>query len=338
MFRGIGVYAPDRVIAEWRLAPEANADEIVADLRVAREKCATIDGAFVWVGLFEPSHTDLDVVCEQFAVPRLLADDAGNPAQRAKFEVDADGHGLALLKTLDYVEGTADVRTGQLSALVGPGFVLTIRFGDFGDLDSLRRRVAAQAHLREQGPHAVLYAVLDSVVDRYVEVVDRVGYDIETLETEVFAGDPLTGIAPRIYHLKRETVEMRRALAPVSGWAQDAIGERIPWVPANLAAYYRDIGDHLLRALDTVESADNLLMTMLMASTSLQDLQQNRDMRKISAWVAIAAVPTAVAAIYGMNFDYMPELHWVLGYPATLLVMAVICGLLFRAFKRSGWL
>lgn len=169
-------------------------------------------------------------------------------------------------------------------------------------------------------------------------MTNEVGLDVENLETEVFAQDRTRNTPNSIYRLKREDVEVRGAVGPLVNWAHLFVAEQVQWLPKELRAYFHDIGDHILRVSESLEAADDLLMTMLMASTSLQDLQQNRDMRKISAWVAIAAVPTAIAGIYGMNFDSMPELHEAWGYPAVLLLMASVCFLLFRGFKRSGWL
>ncbi len=338
MIRGMGLYGPDRVVAETVAGAETDSATLTARLTDLRTRCAALPGGFVWLGLFEPVDAELDLITTVFGLSRLLVDDAANAQQRAKFEIDRDGHGLVVMKTLDYVDATSDIHTGQLAVFVGVDFVITVRYGQIGDLSTLRQRVGDEPRLREHGPYGVLYAVLDLVVDGYLAVVEEVGADIENLETEVFAGDPTVSTANSIYRLKRETVEARRAIVPLYSWAQDAVAERVPWTPDLLRPYFRDIGDHLLRAMDSVESADNLLMTLLMAATSLQDLQQNRDMRKISAWVAIAAVPTAVAAIYGMNFDDMPELHWRMGYPVVLAVMATACVFLFRAFKRSGWL
>jgi magnesium transporter len=278
------------------------------------------------------------MVADVFGLPKLLVEDSANVNQRPKFELDEHGHGLALLKVLDYVDSTSDVLTGQLAVFVGPWFAITVRFGQIGDLRGIRQRLEESGELRGYGPVAVLYAVLDQVVDGYLVIADEVGQDVEQLETEVFAPEPQASTANRIYRLKRENIETRRAVGPLVLWAHDAVKEEVAWTPPGLRSYFRDIGDHVLRAHDAVESADNLLMTMLMAQTALQDLQQNRDMRKISAWVAIAAVPTAIAAIYGMNFEVMPELDQPWGYPAVLGVMALTCVLLFRAFKRSGWL
>ena len=305
LYTAEGVTAADDV-RNWEAPGDGHPEP---KLREFKEQCLATPGAFIWLGLFEPTRAELEMVTDVFELPRLQVEDAANTAQRPKFEIDDNGHGLALLKMLDYVDSTSDVITGQLAVFVGPWFAITVRFGQIGDLRNIRQRLASSPELRAQGPVAVLYTVIDLAVDGYLVVSDEVSADVENLETEVFTSDRTATTTNSIYLLKRENVEIRRAVGPLVIWAHDAVGERLAWVPTGLLAYFRDIGDHLLRVGDTVESTDGLLMTMLMASTSLQDLQQNRDMRKISAWVAIAAVPTAIAAIYGMNFDYMPELH-----------------------------
>ena len=340
VIRGMGLYTCDEAmpvedVRSWENPGDGHPEPKVRELR---ERCLADPESFIWLGLFEPTRAELDMVAEIFQLPKLQVEDAANTAQRAKFEFDQQGHGLAILKILDYVDSTSDVLTGQLAVFVGPQFAVTVRYGRIGELSGIRERLADSSELRTFGPVAVLYAVLDRVVDGYLTIADEVGEDVENLEAEVFSDSSASNTANRIYRLKRENIEMRRAVGPLVGWAHDAVDQEITWVPPGLRTYFRDIGDHVLRANDAVESVDNLLMTMLMASTSLQDLQQNKDMRKISAWVAIAAVPTAVAAIYGMNFDTMPELHQPWGYPAVLGVMAVSCVLLYRAFKRSGWL
>jgi magnesium transporter len=340
MIRGMGLFGPDGVsdvddVRSWQQPGDGHPEPKLRDLFA---RCSASPDDFVWLGLFEPTRDELEMVARVFGLSRLHVEDCANDQQRAKFELDEDGYGLAVLKTLDYVDATSDVHTGQLSVFVGPQYVVTVRFGQIGDLRTIQRRVAADDRLRHHGPRAVLYAILDSAVDTYVRVSDSVSDDVSDLEAEVFATQPEASTTNAIYRLKRENVEIRRAVAPLVGWAHQATDERVSWVAETLAPDFRDIGDHVLRTMDTVESTDNLLMAMLMASTSLQDLQQNRDMRKISAWVAIAAVPTAIAAIYGMNFDNMPELHWKFGYAAVLAFMAGGCFFLYRLFKRSGWL
>ena len=340
MIRGIGLYTPTDVtplgdVHSWEQPGDPHPEPLLADLRA---QIGTDPADFVWVGLFEPTKDELDMVTRIFGIPSLQIEDAANPDQRPKFEIDSSGHGLAVVKVLDYVESSSDVLTGQIAVFVGQGFALTIRYGQTADLRDMRERLEQDPALRAMGPVSVLYTVLDRVVDGYLTVTSELTVDVEAMEAEIFAQNPSVRSTNSIYRLKRENVEIRRAVQPLIGWAHDAVSEQLEWVPGGLKPYFRDIGDHLLRALDATESMDSLLLAMLMASTSLQDLQQNRDMRKISAWVAIAAVPTAIAAIYGMNFDDMPELHWSFGYPAVLIVMGTSCALLYRAFRKSGWL
>ena len=303
-----------------------------------RERCASQPGSFIWIGLLDPDRDELVEIAEIFDLAPFQVEDALNPAQRAKFDFDDSGHGLAVVKVLDYVEDSSDVNTGQIAIFIGLNFAITVRLGPGGDLGSLRKRLEASPDLREQGSISVLYAVLDKVVDEYVAVSEEVSIDVEELETAVFNTVSHHDNADRIYRLKRENVEIRRAVGPLVNVAHDLVEQRISWLPKSMRPYFRDIGEHLLRVHDEVEGTDNLLLTMLMAATSLQDLQQNKDMRKISSWVAIAAVPTMIAAIYGMNFDNMPELHSPVGYPVVLGVMAIACVALYRAFRRSGWL
>lgn len=337
MIRGLGFFSP--TVAEDLLGDrEVVSEAIRPEFAMLRDRCALEHGSFVWLGLHEPLRAELDLIGEEFGLPHLLIEDASNPEQRAKVELDEQGHGLVILKVLDYVESTSDVITGQVAIFVGPWFVITVRYGRIKDLKTIRARIAGSEDLRKLGPVSVLYAVTDRVVDEYIVVADEISVDVENLETQVFRQKQMGTAADRIYRLKRENVEIRRAASPMANFAHRLVEHQPDWVPQELRPYFRDIGDHLLRVLDSVESADNLLLTLLMASTSLQDLQQNSDMRKISAWVAIAAVPTMIAGIYGMNFDFMPELHEPWGYPAILIVMISACSLMYRAFRKSGWL
>jgi magnesium transporter len=312
--------------------------DIADRLDELHDRCQQMPGSFVWIGLFEPTPDEMQRVAATFGLDPLLVDDAANPDQRAKFEFGEDGRVFALLKLLDYVPGTSDVVTGQVAVFIGPWFAVTVRHGNIGDLARVRGRLQGSPNLRAHGPFGVLYGVIDSVIDAYVTVIDELADDIDEVETQVFADTPSQMSPQVIYNLKRENQEVRRAVAPLVVPAHMFVNHDVEDIPTGLRHYFRDIGEHILRVSDAVDSADNLLLTLLMASTALQDLQQNRDMRKISAWVGMAAVPTAIAAIYGMNFDNMPELHQDWGYPAVLAVMAVSCLLLFRAFKRSGWL
>ena len=293
---------------------------------------------FLWLELADPSTGELLELAALLDLDRLQVEDAANPRQRAKVEFGPDGQVFALLKLLDYLPGTSDVVTGQVAVFTGPGFAVTVRHGDTTTLAGVAERLRSSPNLRSHGPDGLLYVVVDAVVDGYVAVMDELVDDVDELEVRVFTDEPTRLTSQSIYNLKRENQEVRRAVMPLVPSAHLFVGHESEGIPSALRAQFRDIGEHVLRVADSVESIDTLLLTLLMAQTALQDLQQNRDMRKISAWVAIAAVPTAIAAIYGMNFESMPELDQPWGYPAVLGVMAVVCVLLYRAFKRSGWL
>ncbi len=336
----MGVYSPDGVVPidDIRSWQEPGDTHPAPKLEGLRQRCDENPDSFVWLGLFEPTKDELDMITRVFDLAHLQVEDAANPHQRAKFDFDDEGHGLAVIKVLDYYEPSSDVNTGQIAIFVGSWFVITVRFGQVGDLQGLRQRMAMSPNLRAMGPVSVLYAVFDKVVDEYIAVSDEVAIDVEELEQAVFQPGKRVEYADRIYRLKRENVEIRSAVNPLVVVAHDFMEEEISWIPVDFRAYFRDVGEHLMRVHDAVEGTDTMLLTMLMAATSQQDLQQNKDMRKISAWVAIAAVPTMIAGIYGMNFDNLPELHWKYGYFMVMGLMAGACGLLYRAFRKSGWL
>jgi magnesium transporter len=276
----------------------------------------TQPGSFVWVGLVNPTKPELALVAELFALEPLEIRDAGNTAQRPKFDL-GENQSFALLKTISYNLDSKEIKIGQTSVFVGRDYAITVRFGSPGDLTSVRQRMAASKRLRTHGPMAVLYAVLDITVDSYLAVAEEINEDMREIEQVVFSMQPT---------------------ANVTNSAQRFVTDSERGVPKELEPFFADVGEHILRVHDTVDTIDNSLLTMLMASTALLDLKQNSDMRKISAWVAIAAVPTVTAGIYGMNFEDMPELKWSFGYPVVLGFMAITCLLLYRGFKKSGWL
>jgi magnesium transporter len=302
-----------------------------------RTRRAVVDSHdFTWVALGDPTRDEIDLVASAFGLEPLLLEDATSRQQRAKIEF-SDTSLFVLLKVLEWVDDTSDVETGQVACFVGPGYAVTIRHGRAEDTDTVAARLAAHPDLAATGPLSVFWALADVAARQYLDVSDAIQSDIEEIEQHVFSDRP-SQAANRIYRLNRENIEMRRAVQPLLPEAQRLARESSPRVPAPLHPYLRDVGDNILRAGDMVDGFDSTLMTMLMASTARQDLLQNKDMRKISAWAAIIAVPTAIAGIYGMNFDDMPELHWSFGYPLVLAIMAVACVALYRGFKKSGWL
>lgn len=293
--------------------------------------------SFAWIGVTNPTKPELALIAEVFALDPLEIEDAGNISQRPKCDFKSH-HPFVLLKTLSYNTESKEIRVGQTSIFVGHDFAITISFGQPGDLEPVQRRIAESESLRIQGPMAVLYGVLDNTIDSYIVVVDEINDDMREIDQTVFSMHPTIDVTKSMYELKRENITVRRAVFPLVTSAQRFVANTENGIPPEMHPLFADVGDHILRVHDTVDTIDNSLLTMLMASTALLDLKQNSDMRKISAWVAIAAVPTMTAGIYGMNFDNMPELHWEFGYPAILIFMAVACSLLYRGFKKNGWL
>ncbi|MFJ6868545.1 magnesium/cobalt transporter CorA [Streptomyces termitum] len=298
---------------------------------------------FVWIGLHEPDEKELAALAEPLGLHPLAVEDAVHAHQRPKVEA-YDEVLFAVLKTVRYVEheeltATSEVvDTGELMAFVGPGFVLTVRHGGHGSLGPLREALEARPEQLAKGPSAVLHAIADHVVDDYLAVTDAVRSDLEAIENAVFSGQAGRGDAERIYQLKRELLELRRAVAPLARPLASLATRPTPLVDPEIRAYFRDVTDHLARATEQIGSYDALLDSVLQAHLAQVTVAQNEDMRKITAWAAIVAVPTMVCGVYGMNFTHMPELGWTYGYPAVLGVMATACLLLHRGFRRNGWL
>jgi magnesium transporter len=334
MIRIMGIYR------DGRLAPEpaptgTGTGPSRSDIEAARD-AVSAPTDFTWIALSDPDRAEVDLVAETFALEPLLLEDATSRQQRAKIDIENKSL-FVLLKVLEWVDDTSDVETGQVACFVGQGYAVTMRMGMAEDTDIVAARLAAHPDLAATGPLSVFWAIADVVARQYIEVGEAIQSDIEEIEQQVFSDHP-SQAANRIYRLNRENIEMRRAVQPLLPDSQRLSRDTLPLVPPPLHPFLRDVGDNILRAGDMVDGFDSTLMTMLMASTARQDLLQNMDMRKISAWAAIIAVPTAIAGIYGMNFDDMPELHWTFGYPTVLAVMLTICLLLYRGFKKSGWL
>lgn len=337
VIRGLGVYLDGKRIndAAFVRGEVPGTPGLGRHLREMAEVARTTEGAFAWIGLSHPSEVELELVGELFGLDTLYLDDAMNNRQPTKLD-PREEYDFLVMKILTYLEETSDVETGQLSVFISDYFILTVRLGPLGDLDDVRRDLEGRPDRLRYGPAAVLHAIMDQVVDGYTAVADEVNADIENLEVNIFSPSPSDPQA--VYRLKRENLELRRAAAPLSRVAEDLASVGPSELAHVFGPLFSDIRDHLMRVREATETNDNLLMTLLMAATARQDLQQNSDMRRISAWVAIAAVPTMIAGVYGMNFEHMPELSSPWGYPAILGLMAVVCSSMFIAFKRSGWL
>jgi len=304
---------------------------------------ARCGGGFLWLGMHEPDVRQLAQLGVVFGLHPLAVEDAANTRQRPKLERYDDVLFLTL-RTLAYVEreerddeGGDIVETGSVMVFVGEHFVITVRHGRHASMGELRRKLEGDPAQLALGPSAVLHAVADKVVDDYLAVVDAVNEDIEEIETSVFASRVPTDIE-RIYQLKRDVIEMKRTVAPLALPLRELAERPRRQIHPDIREYFRDVEDHHARVREQVASFDEVLTSILQAALARLSIAENEDMRKISAWVAIAAVPTMIAGIYGMNFQHMPELRESWGYPAVLALMAIICGALYRGFKRNRWL
>ncbi|WP_324783621.1 magnesium and cobalt transport protein CorA [Streptomyces sp. H51] len=298
---------------------------------------------FVWLGLHEPTDQEFAGIAELFDLHPLAVEDAVEAHQRPKLERYGETL-FAVLKTVCYVEheeltATSEVvDTGEIMVFVGADFVITVRHGRHGSLGPLREDLEADPEKLAKGPAAVLHAVADHVVDDYLSVTAAVHEDIDQVETDVFAENGARADPGRIYQLKRELLELKRAVVPLGRPIEDLATRPIRVVDPEIQAYFRDVLDHLIRAKEQIASFDELLNSILQAHLAQVTVAQNEDMRKITAWAAVIAVPTMVCGLYGMNFDHMPELHWRFGYPLVIAVISVACVVLYRGFRRNGWL
>jgi magnesium transporter len=292
--------------------------------------------SFVWIGLHEPEPEEFKAVQEELHLHELAVEDALHAHQRPKLERYDDGIFL-VLKTLWYVDEHDAVETGEINLFVGRDFVISVRHGEGTQLHTARMDLEQQTAVLGHGPSAVVYAICDRVVDSYEEVGRALEIDVDEVEASVFSTER-THDSRRIYVLKRELAEMRRAVNPLKEPMKRFATGSVPTVSQEAAPFFRDVADHLIRVSETIETLDSLLSTAFDAHLARIGVEQNEDMRKISAWVAIAAVGTLVAGVYGMNFTHMPELSWRYGYPYALGLMVVSAVALYRLFKKSGWL
>jgi len=293
------------------------------------------ESAFVWLGVFEPSAEEFEAIASEFDLHELAVEDAIKAHQRPKVEQYGDTL-LVVVKTARYVDPDEVIEIGEVLLFVNPAFIITVRHGE-GELGPVRERIERRPDLLEHGVGMVLYAILDHVVDGYEAAAQGIDVDIQQVERQVFSEDQANPVE-RIYKLEREVLDFHTAVAPLSGVVDEISRGHFEVVPDELREYYRDVHDHLRRVSGRIGGFRELLGSALHANLTQVSVRQNEDMRKISAWVAILAVPTMIAGIYGMNFEQMPELEWRFGYPAVLVLIAIICTLLYRRFKRSGWL
>jgi magnesium transporter len=319
-------------------------------LAEAYERLPHEPGAMAWIGLYRPAEAQLLAAAEAFGLHELAVEDAVVAHQRPKLERYGDTL-FVVLRAARYLDEIEEVDFGEIHLFVGPGFVLTVRHSQSPDLAAVRSRLEADPALLRLGPEAVLYAILDSVVDGYAPVVAGLQNDIDEIETEVFGGDPR--VSRRIYLLSREVVEFQRATRPLldilssltAGFAKYGTDEE-------LQRYLRDVEDHATTVAERVDTFRQMLADILAVNATLVTQAQNEEMKalaeasnaqndeikKISSWAAILFAPTLIGTVYGMNFRLMPELNWAFGYPFALVLMAVVCLVLYLIFKRRDWL
>ncbi|MFE0133383.1 magnesium and cobalt transport protein CorA [Streptomyces sp. NPDC059037] len=326
-----------------RVATPASLSDTFRELREQQDGMA-------WIGLARPTEAELLTLAAEFDLHELAVEDAMEAHQRPKLERYGETL-FVVLRAARYLDAPEEVDFGELHVFVGPDFVITVRHGAAPDLSAVRRRMEETPDLLKLGPEAVLYAILDAVVDGYAPVVAGVQNDIDEIETDVFGGDPKA--SRRIYELSREMVEFQRATRPLvsmlhalmAGFAKYGTDEE-------LQRYLRDVADHVTHTSERVDGFRQALTDILTVNATLVTQQQNAEMRalaeagfeqneeikKISSWAAILFAPTLVGTIYGMNFETMPELKWAAGYPFAILLMAVVCVSLYFIFKRRDWL
>ncbi|MFE4635004.1 magnesium and cobalt transport protein CorA [Streptomyces sp. NPDC056773] len=303
-----------------------------------------------WIGLHRPTESELHSLAGEFNLHPLSVEDALEAHQRPKLERYGDTL-FVVLRAARYLDALEEVDFGELHIFVGPDFLITVRHGAAPDLSAVRRRMEESPELLSLGPEAALYAILDAVVDGYAPVVEGVQIDMDEIETEVFSGDP--EVSRRIYELSREMVEFQRATRPLVGMLHNLMAGFAKYgTDEELQRYLRDVADHVTHTSERVDGFRQALTEILTVNATLVSQQQNAEMRalaeagfeqneeikKISSWAAILFAPTLVGTIYGMNFETMPELHWAVGYPFAILLMAVVCVSLYVIFKKRDWL
>ena len=307
------------------------------ELETALSRADACRDGFVWIGLHDPSPEVVEAVGRRFELHPLAVEDAVHAHQRPKLEVIGDTLFL-VIKTARHANSAEPVEIGELMIFAGPRFVVTVRHGEGSPLHDVRLDLEAHPDLLGIGPSSVLYAVTDRVVDDYAEVIERLALEVDAVEAEVFSGTDANP-TERIYKLKREVLEFKRAVKPLVEPMHRLATEQagLPLDPRT-ADYFRDVNDHLTRDIERIDAFDELLTGVLQANFAQVAVRDNQDLRKISSWVAIAAVPTMIFGLYGMNFEHMPELEWQYGYPLVLALVLAICLTLHRMLKRSGWL
>lgn len=290
---------------------------------------------FVWVAMFEPGNEELEAMQAQFNLPDLAVEDARNGHQRPKIEEYGDTL-FAVLQIVEMVDNELSV--GEVDVFVGRNYVLSVRSRTQRSFLGVRARSENEPELLRHGAGYVLYAITDSVVDRYFPVLDALEVELEEIETRIFAGQNSRAIIESLYGLKQKLMILKHATSPLLEAIGKLYGGRVPYQCSKLQEYFRDIYDHLDRLNQSIESLREMVTTAITVNLSLLTIQDNEVTKRLASYAALVAVPTAIAGIYGMNFKHMPELEWDIGYPLALGMMATIDFYLFYLFRKSKWL
>lgn len=300
------------------------------------ESCDNVEQAFTWIGLIDPTDTELKIYQNRFSLNPLAIEDALSIKQRPKLDHYHE-HSVLILKTINYDTAIERLILGELTIMFSNIFILTVRHGDAMPLRSIRADLENHPQRLAGGTTAVLHELVDRLVDQYVTVCSHLTEDVNQIEDDVFDDDEPASAA-KLYFVKRELIEFRRAIMPLLKPIELLAAGKALHVNPDSAPNFSDVRDHLLKVVDEVEKLNELIDAALHANVALVQTQQNADMRKISAYVGIGAVPTMVAGIYGMNFKYLPELEWRYGYFIVLGALAVVSALLYRLFRKNDWL
>jgi magnesium transporter len=294
-------------------------------------------GRFVWVALKDPEPDELEEMRVQFDLHELAVEDALHGHQRPKIEEYGDCL-FAVIHTIEITEPNGDLHEGEVNIFVGTDYVLSVRKGTEQGFKERRARAEREPHLLKEGPGYVLYLLMDAVVDRYFPVIDALEDELERIEDHIFRGEPARANVEALYDLKRKLMVVRHAAGPAHEAIGKLYGGRVPAATAGVQDYFRDVYDHLYRIMQSIDSLRDMLTTAITVNLSLITVNESETMKRLAAYAALVAVPTMIAGIYGMNFEFMPELHSRLGYPVTLGVMATLDGYFFYRFRKAGWL
>jgi magnesium transporter len=294
-------------------------------------------GRFVWVALRDPTPEELEEMRAEFDLHELAIEDALHGNQRPKIEEYGDCV-FAVMHTVELADDEGELVVGEVDVFVGTDYVLSVRKRTKQGFATVRQRCEREPHLMKEGPGYVLYALMDTIVDRYFPVIDALEEGLDTMEARIFEGEPKRKNVEDLYALKRKLMVLRHAVGPLHEASGKLYGGRVPEIVAGTQDYFRDIYDHLFRINQSIDSLREMLTTAISVNLSLITVHENETMKRLAAYAGLIAIPTMIAGIYGMNFDVMPELRWAFGYPATLAVMAVADGYLLYRFKKAGWI